>query len=113
MKNKMTGHLAAALLPALCMLLAPAAQAQATGTKEVLYTRTLAASCANCHGTDGRVVAGSPVTSLAGLDPAYFTAQMAAFRSGARTATVMHQISKGYSDAQVQALATYFAAQKK
>eukprot|EP01031_Cornospumella_fuschlensis_P004145 gene4145-5188_t len=35
---------------------------------------------------------------------------MAAFKSGARTATVMHQISKGYNDAQIQALAGYFSA---
>ena len=109
MKTKTFRHLAV-LLP--CMLLASAAQAQ-VATKEALYVRSLAASCANCHGTDGKVVAGSPVASLAGLDKAYFLAQMAAFKSGARTATVMHQISKGFNDAQIQALAGYFAEQKK
>ncbi len=113
MKNKTMARLAPPLLSVLCLMSAAAAQAQSTGSKEALYVRSLAATCANCHGTDGKVVAGSPVTSLAGLDKAYFTAQMAAFKSGARTATIMHQISKGFSDAQVQALATYFAEQKK
>lgn len=109
MKNKTIRHFAMSLL---CMLLGSAALAQGA-TKEALYVRSLAATCANCHGTDGRVVAGSPVTSLAGLDKTYFLAQMAAFQSGARTATVMHQLSKGFNDAQIESLAAYFAEQKK
>ena len=75
--------------------------------------QSLAATCANCHGTNGKVVQGSSVTSLAGLDKNYIVAQMTAFKSGARPATVMHQISKGYNDAQIESLAAYFAAQKK
>nr|MBA3590336.1 cytochrome C [Methylibium sp.] len=43
---------------------------------------------------------------------AYSAEQMRAFRDGKRPATVMHQIAKGYSDAQITALAAYFAAQK-
>jgi cytochrome c553 len=39
--------------------------------------------------------------------------QMKAFKDGTRPATVMHQLSKGYSDAQVAMIANYFAAQKK
>ena len=35
------------------------------------------------------------------------------FRDGKRPATIMHQLSKGYSDEQIAAIATYFAAQKK
>jgi sulfide dehydrogenase cytochrome subunit len=53
------------------------------------------------------------VLPLAGLDKSYLVEQMKAFKSGARPATVMHQISKGYSDAQIDILAGYFAAQKK
>jgi cytochrome subunit of sulfide dehydrogenase len=37
---------------------------------------------------------------------------MLAFREGKRPATVMHQISKGYTPEQIEALATYFAAKK-
>ena len=81
--------------------------------KEALYVKSLAATCANCHGTNGKAVEGSSVVSLAGLDKNYTIAQMKAFKTGARPATVMHQISKGYSDAQIESLAIYFAAQKK
>lgn len=97
----------------LCLALSPLAQAQDTGTKEALYARSLAATCANCHGTSGKVVQGSAVTSLAGLDKGYIVAQMTAFKAGTRPATVMHQISKGFNDAQIVSLASYFAAQKK
>lgn len=93
------------------------AQAQTStpgvGTQQALYSASLAASCANCHGTNGKAVAGSSVTSLAGLDKDYFKAQMVAFKAGTRTATIMHQISKGFNDAQIESLASYFAAQKK
>lgn len=105
-----TPHIAQLAVPLLCLAFSPLAQAQ---SKEALYTRSLAATCANCHGTDGKVVQGSQVTSLAGLDKGYIVAQMNAFKTGARPATVMHQISKGFNDAQVEALAGYFAAQKK
>jgi cytochrome subunit of sulfide dehydrogenase len=87
-----------------------AASAQSS---QALNIRSLAATCANCHGTNGKAVEGSAVVSLAGVPRDYIIAQMAAFKSGARPATIMHQISKGYSDAQVEQIASYFAAQKK
>ncbi|GIL05688.1 MAG: hypothetical protein BroJett031_22080 [Betaproteobacteria bacterium] len=73
--------------------------------------RTLAGSCANCHGTAGRAVGAMP--SLAGLAPAYFVEQMRQFRDGRRPATVMHQIAKGYSDDEIALLAEFFARQPK
>lgn len=87
--------------------------AHAQESKEALYTKSLAATCANCHGTNGKVVSGSPVVGLAGLPVDYIAAQMKAFKSGARPATVMHQLAKGFSDAQIDQMAAYFAAQKK
>jgi cytochrome c553 len=38
---------------------------------------------------------------------------MKAFRDGTRPATVMHQLAKGYSEAQIDAIAEYFSAQRK
>lgn len=87
-----------------------AAQAQ---DKDTLYLRSLAATCANCHGTNGRTVEGSAVPGLAGMPREYMITQLQAFKAGTRPATVMHQLAKGYSDAQIQQLAGYFAAQKK
>ena len=72
----------------------------------------LAAPCAICHGTDGRA-ATNDVASLAGLPREHLASQLRAFRDGQRPATVMHQIAKGYSDAQIDALAAWFAAQKR
>jgi sulfide dehydrogenase cytochrome subunit len=74
-------------------------------------TRALAATCANCHGTDGRS-ATKEVPALAGLPKEHIASQMKAFKEGTRPATVMHQLAKGYTDPQIEALAAYFAAQK-
>ena len=75
-----------------------------------LQMRSLAATCAGCHGTEGNAVQGETMVRLAGLPKDYFILQMLAFREGKRPATVMHQISKGYSPEQIEALASYFAA---
>jgi sulfide dehydrogenase cytochrome subunit len=72
----------------------------------------LAAPCAICHGTEGRAVT-KDVVSLAGLPREHIASQMRAFRDGQRPATVMHQIAKGYTDAQIDALAAWFSAQKR
>lgn len=94
------------------VLLAAAAAGHAQ-TGEALYVKSLAATCASCHGTNGTAAIGSSVPALAGMPRDYIIAQMAAFKAGTRPATIMHQLSKGYSDAQVAQIATYFAAQKK
>jgi cytochrome c553 len=72
--------------------------------------RNLAAACANCHGTNGMSQQGMP--NLAGQQRAYLVQQMQDFRAGKRPATIMHQIAKGYTDEQIDALAAYFSAQK-
>ncbi len=74
--------------------------------------RNLAAGCAICHGTEGRAVT-KDVIPLAGLPREHIAAQMRAFRDGQRPATVMHQIAKGYSDTQIDAMAAWFASQKR
>lgn len=89
---------------ALC-LAAVGAQAQ------VNQVRVWAAACANCHGTDGRALQGNE--ALAGKDKDELVQKMMDFKSGRKPATIMHQISKGYSDEQIQQIAAYFAAQKK
>ncbi|HEY0825513.1 MAG TPA: c-type cytochrome [Ramlibacter sp.] len=99
--------LMAALAVAAC---APLAQAQ---TADALYLRGLAATCANCHGTNGRTVEGSAVPGLAAMPREYMLRQLHAFRDGSRPATVMHQITKGFTVPQLEQIATYFAAQKK
>ncbi len=77
--------------------------------QDPLLARSLAATCANCHGTNG--VAQGEMKTLAGRDAAELIQLMNEFRSGSRPATIMHQISKGYTDEQIRLVATYFAAQ--
>ncbi len=74
--------------------------------------RALAATCANCHGTDGRSVSAE-VSPLAGLPKEHIVAQMKAYKEGKRPATVMHQLAKGYTDQQIDLIAGYFAAQRR
>ena len=69
-------------------------------------------SCAHCHGTDGRAVEGEALIRLAGLPRDYLLTQLMAFRTGDRKATIMHQITRGYSEQQLETLAAYFAALK-
>jgi cytochrome c553 len=75
------------------------------------HLRVLAASCAACHGSNGNSVGGTPV--LAGLDAAHFKLQMKSFRNGERASTVMHHHAKGLTEDEIDALATYFAAQPR
>lgn len=98
-------------LVAACALAGAWVGAQAQSA-EALHLRGLAATCANCHNTDGAAVPGEAMARLAGLEAGYIAAQMRAFRDGKRPATVMHQLAKGYSDAQIDAIAGYFAARK-
>ncbi|MEY2947751.1 MAG: Cytochrome subunit of sulfide dehydrogenase [Pseudomonadota bacterium] len=85
-------------------------QAQ-TNVLDPLQVRSWAASCSNCHGTNGRAEAGNE--SLAGANKDDIVKKMMDFKAGRKPATIMHQLSKGYSDEQIVAIATYFAAQKK
>jgi cytochrome c553 len=99
-----------ALALASAALGAPAAPARAQDAR-TLQLRSLAAGCAQCHGTEGRSVAEG-MARLAGADAGWLAGQLRAFRDGRRPATVMQQIAKGYSEAQIDALAGYFAAQR-
>lgn len=71
--------------------------------------RALAANCAPCHGPEGRPVPGSAIPALAGRSRDALAAALEEFKAGRRPATVMHQIARGYSDAEMAALAAYFA----
>lgn len=81
-------------------------------TPEALYARTLAAACAQCHGTDGHPAAGSDAARLAGMPRDELLRKLREFRAGTRKATVMTQLARGYSDAQLAELADWFAAQR-
>jgi len=66
-----------------------------------------ASACSGCH-----LASAShrpEVPALTGRKPADIVAAMQAFRSGQRAATVMDRIAKGFSEAEVEAIATWYA----
>jgi len=96
-----------AIAAALLALAAPAAAAQAPDAN---LARNLAATCTNCHGTNG--VSQGGTEGLAGMPKDALVQKMLEFKSGTRPATLMHQLAKGYSDEQITLIAGWFAAQK-
>ena len=96
------------LLASLMTALSAGARAQGTDPN---LGRFIASNCANCHGTNGHAQSG--MEPLAGVSQDDIVRKMQDFKSGRKPATLMHQLSKGYSDEQIQAIAGYFAAQKK
>mgnify|MGYP000387914749 CR=1 FL=1 len=66
--------------------------------------RTWAATCAACHGADGRAQGAIP--ALAGRDAEQIYRTLLEFRNDQRpAATVMHQHAKGYTDDELTARA--------
>lgn len=66
-----------------------------------------AEGCLGCHGPDGRGVTGG--IPIAGRDRAELIAIMTAFRANERPGTIMGRIARGYTDAEIAAVADHFA----
>ena len=66
-----------------------------------------ALSCSGCHGA-----AGVKIPSLTGLTADQITEAMGAFKSGARPATLMNRLAKGFSEAETRAIAQWLASQR-
>ncbi len=73
------------------------------------HNRTLAATCFNCHGPDGK--SNGAIPSLAGQSKNDIVNAMKDFRSGKRDAyaTVMKKYALGYTDSEYEAMAEYFS----
>ena len=63
-----------------------------------------ATTCSGCHGNGGMV-------SITHRDPAAMVTTLEAFRSGARPATLMNRLVRGFSPAEIQAIADWLAVQ--
>ena len=92
---------------------APPAPSFAASNLSPKGVQSMASACSMCHGTNGKPVANSPVASLAGKPAQEIVQGMAQFKAGTKPATIMHQIARGYSDAEVAALAEYFSKQPR
>jgi len=71
--------------------------------------RSLAATCANCHGTNG--VSVGEVASLAGRPKDELARKMQDFKAGRTPGTIMPQLAKGFTDEQIDVVAAWFALQ--
>jgi cytochrome subunit of sulfide dehydrogenase len=67
-------------------------------------------ACAACHGPDGRSQGSIP--SFDNLPADDFMAALKAFRTDARLGTVMNLIAKALDDAEISAMAAYFATRR-
>ena len=88
---------------AIVLLLPFAAHAQ-----DSIYAAELAASCTNCHSVTTSDAGGIPV--IAGRDKQALLKLLTDFKSGARPATVMHQLARGFNNDQLEVLAGYFSS---
>ena len=70
--------------------------------------RGLAATCSGCHGGDAN--ARGNLRALAGMPRDELARAMRAFRAGERPGTLMPQLAKGYTDAEIDAIAAWYAA---
>lgn len=101
---------ALAALAALTLVQATAAHAQTAAVPADRQARTWAATCAACHGSDGRAQGAIP--PIAGRDAALLYRTLLEFKNGQRpAATVMHQHAKGYTDEELRRIAEAFASQ--
>jgi sulfide dehydrogenase cytochrome subunit len=71
----------------------------------------LSNACAGCHGTNGGS-AGPTMPSLGSQSKEAIEAAMKKFKSGERPSTIMGRLAKGYSDAEITAMAEFFSKQK-
>ena len=108
--------LAAALLA--LPILAPAADAPAgapattpAAPPSPVAVVNMINNCFSCHGTDGRSPGAIP--SLTNMSPQQALLVLKEFKTDVRPATVMTRHTKGYTDAELEALANYIGTQLK
>ena len=71
----------------------------------------LANACAACHGPEGHSTSAIP--SLTAMSASALRDSLRSFRSGERSGTVMNRLTQGLDDADIDAVAAYFAAKRR
>ena len=101
---------AAADAPAPATTPAPAAAAPSAPPSPAAV-RNMISNCYSCHGTDGRSAGSIP--GLTGMNAKQAETMLKGFKSGELPATVMMRLAKGYTDAELEALANYIGTNLK
>jgi cytochrome subunit of sulfide dehydrogenase len=99
--------------PAAATAVAPTAASVVPGPRtnpNPVPASVMAHSCAACHGTHGQL-GDEYFKPLAGMPVAQFVRTMTDFREGKRPSTLMGHVAKGFTDADLQGMGEFFAAQ--
>jgi sulfide dehydrogenase cytochrome subunit len=113
------------LLSAMCLAALPAAAADApapattpapaaappSAPPSPAAVVNMIGNCYSCHGTDGRSPGSIP--SLTGKNAEQALLMLKEYKSGRLAATVMTRHAKGYTDAELEALANYIGTNLK
>lgn len=73
-------------------------------------TETIARNCTGCHGMDGK--SAGKIPALYGKPADELAQKLMDFRDGKKESTVMQRIIKPFADADIRAVAGYFASRK-
>lgn len=111
MKPRMT--LPAIVLGTACLTALPltALAAETASAPSPAAVVNMVNNCFSCHGTDGRSPGAIP--SLTGISAQQALTVLKGFKSGELPATVMTRHAKGYSDAELEAIANYIGTNLK
>jgi cytochrome c553 len=71
-----------------------------------------ASSCSGCHAAAALTAAPTSVSPLAGRKAAAFVAAMRAFKESGSAGTVMPRIARGFSESEIEAMASWFEAER-
>lgn len=106
LRNILGGMAAVALAVA-----SPVVQAEEEVPEQVVSkdrASALAATCAACHGTEGRL--NTEIPAIAGKPEQVLSIMLVAFRNDQMpNATVMPRLTKGFTEEELQAIARYFS----
>jgi len=100
----------------------PAVPAPASATAAAVVTpaappptpaavKNMVSNCFSCHGTDGRSPGSIP--SITGISAQQALVVLQGFKSGTLPSTVMTRHAKGYTDAELEAIANYIGTNLK
>jgi cytochrome c553 len=92
------------------LIVLPALMLAAVASAESVPRPARLGLCAACHGEHG-VATASGIPHLAAQDRAYLAEALRQYRSGARSAAAMRAAAGTLSDADIEALAAWYASQ--
>lgn len=90
------------------MLIAPSAHSE---EQEISKGKRLFANCSSCHSLEP-AIPESPIPSLTIQTRDTLVTKMREYKAGNRPATIMHQLAKGYTDEEIQSIASYIVSKK-